>query len=98
MKKVLILGLLLPIFCLVWQWSSIPAQVPFHFSRNGADVVGSKWELAPLAVLPLLLYSVLPLLRPASPREPFYQQAGVGFSLLGSLALCAWFIFLATAG
>ncbi|MBC8083043.1 MAG: DUF1648 domain-containing protein [Hymenobacter sp.] len=29
--------LLLPVACLAWTWSALPAQVPMHFTQGGAD-------------------------------------------------------------
>jgi hypothetical protein len=99
MKKVLLVGLLLlPALCLAWKWTVIPAQVALHFSQGGADLLGPKWMLSILAIVPLLLYTTLPLLRPANPREPFYRQLGVSLPLLFSLALSAWFVAMPTAG
>jgi FtsH-binding integral membrane protein len=88
-KKALLLALvLLPIGCLLWQWSILPTQVPLHFSRGGADSFGDKHVLIGLVLIPLMLYAGLPLLYRTEAENALRQQIVTGAILFLSLGLC----------
>jgi hypothetical protein len=87
-RKTIVLGLLLlPLVCLLWQWSALPAQVPIHFSRHGADYFADKRLLWVDVLLPLLLYLGLPRLYPGAAGS---QRLVTGAAIFLSFVLCLW--------
>ncbi|WP_084444018.1 DUF1648 domain-containing protein [Hymenobacter roseosalivarius] len=87
-KAITLTLLLLPIGCLLWQWSSLPPQVPMHFSRGGADSFGDKHMLIGFVLIPLLLYAALPFMYPAEAENDKHRQIGTGVMIFLSLVLC----------
>jgi hypothetical protein len=92
MNKLLLSCLLLPIGCLLIKWSTLPAQVPLHFSRGGADVYGDKQWLWGIVFVPLLIYATLPLVYRAKANPAAYRPLGIGVALFLSVALCVWLL------
>ncbi|SMB89006.1 hypothetical protein SAMN00120144_0866 [Hymenobacter roseosalivarius DSM 11622] len=89
-KKVLLLTLLLlPIGCLLWKWSTLPAQVPLHFSRGGADSYGDKRALIGLVLVPLIVYIALPFINRVKAGNTERSQIGTGVAVFLSVILCA---------
>jgi hypothetical protein len=88
MNKLLRACLLLPIACLLLKWPTLPAQVPLHFSRNGADAYGDKHWLWGMVFMPLLIYVTLPLVYRTKANPEAYRPLGIGVALFLSLVLC----------
>jgi hypothetical protein len=87
-RKTLVIGLLLlPLGCLLWQWAELPAQVPIHFSRHGADHFADKRLLWAYTLLPLLLYLGLTRLYPTAAGN---RRLVAGTAIFLSLVLCLW--------
>ncbi len=89
----LLIGLLLlPIGCLLWQWNTLPAQVPVHFSRGGADRFEDKHILIGLVLLPFILYSAVTFLYQTKSSKNMHRQIGIGTAVFLSLVLCVWLL------
>ena len=90
--------LLLPAGCLLWKWSALPAQIPLHFGRGGADAFGDKHVLLALVVLPLALYAATPWLYRSPARAASYRPLLTGAAVALSLVLTTLIIASPAAG
>jgi hypothetical protein len=94
-RQLLVLGLLLlPVACLAWTWTGLPAQVPVHFTRGGADQYTDKQWCWAVVWVPVLVYSAARWLSPpaATPAEAASRRLLTGGMLFLSAVLCAWLV------
>jgi hypothetical protein len=86
--------LLLPVACLAWTWSALPAQVPVHFTRGGADQYADKHACWALVWVPLLVYGAARWLSPpaTTPATAASRRLLTGGILFLSAALCIWLV------
>jgi hypothetical protein len=94
-RQLLMLGLLLlPVACLLWTWSVLPAQVPIHFTRGGADQYADKQVGWALVWVPVLLYGATQWLSPlaTTPAQAARRRLFTGTTLFLSAVLCIWLV------
>ena len=94
-RQLLVLGfLLLPVACLAWTWSALPAQVPVHFTQDGADQYSDKRVAWAMVWLPLLVYGAAGWLSPpaTTPAQAASRRLRTGATLFLSSVLCIWLV------
>ena len=94
-RQLLVLGLLLlPVAFLAWTWSGLPAQVPVHFTRGGADHYAGKQVGWALVWVPVLVYGASQWLSPpaTTPAQAASRRLLTGAMLFLSAVLCAWLV------
>lgn len=94
-RQLLVLGLLLlPVALLTWTWSGLPAQVPVHFTRSGADQYADKQLCWVLVWVPLLVYGAARWLSPSptTPPDAASRRLLTGGMVLLSVLLCVWLV------
>jgi hypothetical protein len=94
-RQLLVLGLLLlPVAFLAWTWSALPAQVPIHFTRGGADQYADKQVSWALVWLPVLVYGATQWLYPlaTTPAQAASRRLFTGATLFLSAVLCIWLV------
>jgi hypothetical protein len=94
-RQLLVLGLLLlPLACLAWTWSALPAQVPVHFTRGGADQYADKQVCWALVCVPVLVYGAARWLSPpaTTPARAASRRLLTSGMLFLSAVLCVWLV------
>jgi hypothetical protein len=94
-RQLLVLGLLLlPVACLAWTWSALPAQVPVHFARGGADQYADKYVGWAIVWVPLLVYGAAQWFSspPTTPAQAASRRLLTGATLFLSAVLCTWLV------
>ena len=94
-RQHVVLGLLLlPLACLAWTWSALPAQVPVHFTRGGADQYADKQMCWALVFVPVLVYGAAQWFSPpaTTPAQAASRRLLTGGMLFLSAVLCAWLV------
>jgi len=94
-RQLLVLGLLLlPVACLAWTWSALPAQVPIHFSRGGADHYADKQVGWAVVWVPMLVYGAARWLSPPTitPAQVASRRLLTTTTLFLSAVLCIWLV------
>ena len=94
-RQFLVLALLLlPVACLAWTWSALPAQVPVHFTRGGADQYADRLVCWAFVWVPVLVYSAAQWFSPpaTTPATAASRRLLTGGMLFLSAVLCAWLV------
>jgi uncharacterized membrane protein len=95
---------LLPLTYLLFQWNTIPAQVPLHWNLEGeVDRYGNKNELLYIVLLmPALIYFLLLIIPKIDPKQKI-QQMGHKYQIVKLFitifisAVCIMIIYISTS-
>ena len=94
-RSLVVLGLLLlPVAFLAWTWPALPAQVPVHFTRGGADQYADKHACWALVWVPVLVYGAARWFSPppTTPAAAASRRLLTGGMLFLSAVLCIWLV------